>query len=656
MSIHIRLSHIFMPSILLMLLSIHPHASADTVYRKEVGGKEQVYAEKVIVFSETPSTRWLYHTDGIVRERYGPFIPGESFRATISSPEERNAIIEGWKREGYTAEITHNSGLKTIVYNVYHTFTQPPTPSGFGYGEVEGQYDCLFITLKWDGFLFEEQFEFHKLAGLEMSGTSVKAVFGNGQSVTGQLQDEFYRNPLIGWDAQAQDAKYDKSILMRPAFAGYETYGPPKPIRYFHFLSEIQSLRFVAFGSTSATGDRDFAIRPPTARQTIHRSQYVIPKFKEIMGSIISDVDVTLEATEDPNVLKTSGRQEFALDALDLNATKPARIQDLTWNPGARHTLKGTLRIGGYTFVSNAADPLVFRMVLDQGYVYQRGRGSIVTPTGEEVVLGQDSSRPAAGLRSVTENVEVPTKVEGGLPEPGDVLLARYVHVKCESKDPQLRAEKRRAAESIRADVERGQSLDRAADTAGFFASPLRWYKKGALPKPIEEAAFALKEGGCSVVDTDAGFFVVQVFKHSTQAPPASTASAESPIPSEPGTEYTIYLTNWSSNGWYLQINRDGSGTFGTLKPALLTSFKAGVFNSAAVLTALLADKEAGMGRRADTKDRYTFTIKEVRSGMMTFTPYSTKNVSFVSNLFDKAKGAVSLDTELEKLWRSNHP
>jgi Skp family chaperone for outer membrane proteins len=138
-------------------------------------------------------------------------------------------------------------------------------------------------------------------------------------------------------------------------------------------------------------------------------SQYAIPEIQAV-GSTMTETDVILEATDNPNVFTTStrndgGRMEILLPNLDLNTltqgtgTKKKKdegktattvqIEDMTWHEGARHTLKGTLKIQGYTFVSDATDPLVFR-VTSKAYVYERGRGTVVTPRGEKVVLGSN--------------------------------------------------------------------------------------------------------------------------------------------------------------------------------------------------------------------------------------------------------------------------
>ena len=54
---------------------------------------------------------------------------------------------------------------------------------------------------------------------------------------------------------------------------------------------------------------------------------------------------------------------------------------------GAKHTWIGTLTYSGYTFTSDATDPLQFTVVKDQGYVYVGGTGTVTSPDGSVVTL-----------------------------------------------------------------------------------------------------------------------------------------------------------------------------------------------------------------------------------------------------------------------------
>jgi len=132
-----------------------------------------------------------------------------------------------------------------------------------------------------------------------------------------------------------------------------------------------------------------------------YRSEYIIPDFKEIMGSYNSGMDVTLEATDDPRVVSVEGKLEWLMPQLDFENAKKDEKGVLhpklkgttklnTWGVGARHTIKGTLQVHGYTFISDQNDPLVFRLVAGQGYVYEKGQGTVITLSKERVFLRSD--------------------------------------------------------------------------------------------------------------------------------------------------------------------------------------------------------------------------------------------------------------------------
>jgi hypothetical protein len=56
--------------------------------------------------------------------------------------------------------------------------------------------------------------------------------------------------------------------------------------------------------------------------------------------------------------------------------------QWVLWCYGAKHTWIGTLTYAGFTFTSDAADPLQFVIDQKRGYVYLGGKGSVTAPDG----------------------------------------------------------------------------------------------------------------------------------------------------------------------------------------------------------------------------------------------------------------------------------
>lgn len=115
-----------------------------------------------------------------------------------------------------------------------------------------------------------------------------------------------------------------------------------------------------------------------------YRSSYTIPGIGA-PWDVASGTDATIEATADPRIFKFSGKTEFLVNGKSNN-----------WGPGARHTVKGKVIIKDYTIISDDDKPLVFTIVDKKGYVYQRGRGMVITPTNEKVFLDSAGRSPAA--------------------------------------------------------------------------------------------------------------------------------------------------------------------------------------------------------------------------------------------------------------------
>ncbi len=73
------------------------------------------------------------------------------------------------------------------------------------------------------------------------------------------------------------------------------------------------------------------------------------------------------------------------------------------WSPGAVHIIGDTLRIGGYTFKTDEADPLVFKVSASKGYVYVKGTGSVTDPSGKSTVLPTPVATPQTPFADWTQ-------------------------------------------------------------------------------------------------------------------------------------------------------------------------------------------------------------------------------------------------------------
>lgn len=66
----------------------------------------------------------------------------------------------------------------------------------------------------------------------------------------------------------------------------------------------------------------------------------------------------------------------------------PEFVPTLSW-AGAEHILLGTITLKGFTFESDPSFPLHFKLVQNKGYVYLCGRGTVTTPQGKNLSLGE---------------------------------------------------------------------------------------------------------------------------------------------------------------------------------------------------------------------------------------------------------------------------
>jgi hypothetical protein len=128
----------------------------------------------------------------------------------------------------------------------------------------------------------------------------------------------------------------------------------------------------------------------PSSRHA-YRSSYTIPGIGA-PWDMESGTDATIEATTSPGVFKFSGRTEFLVNGKSNN-----------WGFGARHTVKGKVIITNYTIISDDNNPLVFTIVDKKGYVYQQGRGMVITPTNEKVFLDSPGHAPVTAQNSASQ-------------------------------------------------------------------------------------------------------------------------------------------------------------------------------------------------------------------------------------------------------------
>ena len=115
----------------------------------------------------------------------------------------------------------------------------------------------------------------------------------------------------------------------------------------------------------------------PPAKSASTQTSPVVARARELASHKIGYA----EKDDDGTIIVAEGSFEF------ING------KSSIWSPGAVHTIGDTLRIGGYTFASDEADPLVFQVSSEKGYVFVKGRGIVTNASGESVTLPRADTR-----------------------------------------------------------------------------------------------------------------------------------------------------------------------------------------------------------------------------------------------------------------------
>jgi len=107
----------------------------------------------------------------------------------------------------------------------------------------------------------------------------------------------------------------------------------------------------------------------------------------------------------DSNVMVTDSKLKLRQDPENTSKiiyegnieVDPRNGRIMNWNPGAEHTLIGTIVIetdhGAFIFESDSNNPLVFTVggkiggVYKDAYIYQKGTGAVTFPDGKKVRL-----------------------------------------------------------------------------------------------------------------------------------------------------------------------------------------------------------------------------------------------------------------------------
>jgi hypothetical protein len=173
----------YLPAILTLLPAFAGPLNADTIYQVNAQGRRVVIQRNAIVVKEDTSTLVYKHFE--LKERrvekavlYQGSLPYEGER---SSAEERQQIVNQWKRFGYTATITDATGKIGKVFDLYLDF-YPPGGRG---SLLESVAALTLLPIQSDSGA--DELEFSDIDRIEVQGDRLKVTLRKGTVKDGKF-------------------------------------------------------------------------------------------------------------------------------------------------------------------------------------------------------------------------------------------------------------------------------------------------------------------------------------------------------------------------------------------------------------------------------------------------------------------------------------
>lgn len=113
--------------LLIFLVVLALPSKADTIYQTTAEGRERVIQRNAILISQDSYSLIYKHFDlGDMRVEKVNLSKGSlPYTVDISTPQQRQRIVDLWKQFGYTARVTDTNGKTTVVYDAYIDFYPP---------------------------------------------------------------------------------------------------------------------------------------------------------------------------------------------------------------------------------------------------------------------------------------------------------------------------------------------------------------------------------------------------------------------------------------------------------------------------------------------------------------------------------------------------
>ena len=167
-----------------LLMLTAPQLVGDTIYQTTAQGKQVIAQRDAIVVKEDSSLLVYKHFDLPERRVTKVTLNKGSLPYAVqsSSPAGQKQIVETWKRFGYKATITDQTGKTTRVFDVYLDF-YPPGGRGSLLESVPAR-TTFPVLLEGGG---ADEIEFSKIDRVEIQGDQIKLQLRSGQAVAGKF-------------------------------------------------------------------------------------------------------------------------------------------------------------------------------------------------------------------------------------------------------------------------------------------------------------------------------------------------------------------------------------------------------------------------------------------------------------------------------------
>ena len=169
-------------ALVVVVLGLTRPLRADTVYQATAHGREQVIQRQAIVVHQDADEIIYKHFNLVDRrvERVRLNQGSLPYSVVISSPSERQQIVNLWKAFGYRATVTEVSGKSTTVYDAYIDY-YPPHGVGSLF-QVIPPTTAFPIALADGGAKVES---FSKIAQVEFVKNRLTVTLRSGQVIQG---------------------------------------------------------------------------------------------------------------------------------------------------------------------------------------------------------------------------------------------------------------------------------------------------------------------------------------------------------------------------------------------------------------------------------------------------------------------------------------